>query len=495
MNPHFTLRTKLFLILSCLVVTTLGGSSVTFWYTYKIDSMFEHTVDKNIQSLFAAEELLNSLNMQKGFVTYYFLQGDEKWLEKLEKYNSRFLHWLNRARKTTSMDRGFEILSEIERKYIRYSYARDEIINMYKEGKRQKGARQHWNVRDQFFEIASLCAKYKNLCKNHIDQSVTRVKKQRIMVNSLALLMVLASLILGGLLAYLLFHNVLTPIRQLVYATENKVSLDRFYNEVETLSSRVHNLIDNVDQTQNKLAESREHLQQTEKMASVGKLAAGVAHSVRTPLTSVKMRLFSLERSLALDNLQQEDFDVISDEIRHIDTILTNFLEFSRRPKLQTALVDPSEAVDMAVQLMRHRLESNGINITVEKNNELAKSKIDSEQIKEVMVNILENACDAMKDGGSVYITLQRGVVEPLGHVVRIRIRDNGPGIPGEVQEQIFKPFFSTKDEGTGLGLSIAKRIIEDHGGWINLNSKPGEGTVFTVTLPAEKEKLWTKSS
>jgi len=106
------------------------------------------------------------------------------------------------------------------------------------------------------------------------------------------------------------------------------------------------------------------------------------------------------------------------------------------------------------------------------------------QEIKEILVNLLENACDAMNNGGEIIICAKQGVVEPLGHVVVMTVKDNGPGIPEELQDKIFQPFFSAKEEGTGLGLSIAKRIIEDHGGWISVSSKPEEGTTFTITLP-----------
>ena len=106
------------------------------------------------------------------------------------------------------------------------------------------------------------------------------------------------------------------------------------------------------------LAKSREHLLQAEKMAMVGKLAAGMAHSIRNPFTSVKMRLFSMGRTLQMTLAQKEDFEVISEEIRHIDTIVQNFLEFSRPPKLVMQSISPSTVVDNTLQLLAHRLKS-----------------------------------------------------------------------------------------------------------------------------------------
>jgi signal transduction histidine kinase len=250
----------------------------------------------------------------------------------------------------------------------------------------------------------------------------------------------------------------------------------------------------NVDQTQSELQQSRAHLLQAEKLAMVGKLAAGVAHTIRNPLTSVNMRLFSLERSLELSQTQQEDFEVISEEVRHIDTIVQNFLEFARPPKLKIQGISPSEVVDMALQLLRHRLESYGVQVELDREHRLPMIEADPEQLKEVLINLLVNGCEAMGQGGLIVIREEEGVVEPLGRVVVIRVKDNGPGIPKSVRDQVFQPFFSTKEEGTGLGLSIAYRIVEEHGGWLSLKSKEGEGTTFTITLPCREDAVWARS-
>ncbi|HDZ89882.1 MAG TPA: histidine kinase, partial [Deltaproteobacteria bacterium] len=258
-------------------------------------------------------------------------------------------------------------------------------------------------------------------------------------------------------------------------------------DEHNILSQSVRGLIKDADHKQAALEKSRETLLQAEKMASVGKLAAGMAHSVRNPLTSVKMRLFSLNRALELSPTQRDDFEVISGEIRHIDTIVQNFLEFSRPPKLKTQKISPSEVVDMVLQLLRHRLESYNVAATVNRLAPLPKMQLDPEQLKEALINLLENACEAMEEGGAITIHEEEGLREPYGPVVIIRIADTGPGIRKSIREKVFQPFFTTREEGTGLGLSIALRIIESHGGRLELISDGGEGTTFVITLPLEE--------
>lgn len=265
-------------------------------------------------------------------------------------------------------------------------------------------------------------------------------------------------------------------------------------DEVRAVGDLVAGLLRDVDQTQALLKESREHLIQAEKLALVGKLAAGVAHSVRNPLTSVKMRLFSLERGLDLSPGQREDFEVISEEIRHLDTIVRNFLEFSRPPKPKLQHMSPSDVVDMTLVLLKHRLETYGVDVRLMREQPLPPVDLDPEQLKEVLVNLVLNACDAMGENGRLEILEHTGFMDPLGRVAIIQLTDSGPGIPPEVAESVFQPFFSTKEEGTGLGLAIAKRIMEEHGGYIHLKpSDRGQGACFILVLPI-RERVWLRT-
>jgi signal transduction histidine kinase len=219
----------------------------------------------------------------------------------------------------------------------------------------------------------------------------------------------------------------------------------------------------------------------------VGKLAAGIAHSIRNPLTSVKMRLFSLGRTLELSEAQREDFEVISAETRHVENIVRNFLEFSRPPKLKKKKLSPSDVVDRALELLKQRLESHDTHVKLERPQRLPEVIADPGQLEEVLVNLLVNACEAIGIGGKIVISEEEGRVEPLGRVVIIRMSDNGPGVPEGIHEKLFQPFFSTKEEGTGLGLSIAVRIIEEHGGRLDVESQEGKGATFIITLPSKE--------
>jgi len=483
-----SLRSRLFLVLTALVAITLSGGLVMMWYTYQIDALFKDVMDKDLRALEAAAGLEDALVNQKGFVSYYFLDGNPDWLKKLREYRQAFRERLRAVRKLVQTGAEKKTVDEIEAKYNQYIKNKDQVITFYNAGEREAGAKLHARVRSHFFRILELCEDYKDVHRKRIEFSRTKTNTQAKRLRFIAGIAVWTAILLGALLAFVLITQILNPLRRLTLDTDNVSRPVKSGNEVKAVSRRVHSLMEDVDRTKTQLERSQKYLLQAEKLALAGKLGAGVAHSVRNPLTSVKMRLFSLGRALDLSQTQKEDFDVISEEIRHIDTIVQNFLEFSRPPKLKMQKVSPSDVVDTALQLLRHRVESYGAEVKLSRQSRLPEILADPEQLKEALVNLLVNACEAMGTGGRIVLSEQEGMVKPLGRVVVIRVSDNGPGVPEAIQDKLFEPFFTTREEGTGLGLSIAARIVEEHGGWLNLRSREGKGATFTITLPYREE-------
>ncbi len=484
MWQHTSLRIRIYTILTTLVLITLSGGIIMVWYTYRMQDLITDIIDPNLAAFQVAEELEIALVNQKGFVSYYFLDGNPKWLERLDEYRKVFKDRLNEAQKCALTQRQTEAINNIKSEYINYITTKDQVIEYYKAGERDEGAKLHEKVRNYFFNVLSLSDDYK---KNQIeqirkfrDESHAQAKRLRIIAGA----GVSVVCFLGVLLASIFSFQILGPLRRLASEVGQNGRSHESGNEVRTLSRRIHGLIEDVDQSQSELEKSQEVLLQAEKMALVGKLAAGTAHSIRNPLTSVKMRLFSLARSLELDEFQKDDFEVISGEINHVDTIVQNFLEFSKPPKLKKQSICPSDIIDLAIKLLRYRLESYGVNIKVNRQGTLPHIEADPEQFKEVLLNIILNACESMKGGGSIVINEEQGFLKALGKIAMIRLSDNGPGIPESIQDEIFQPFYTTKEEGTGLGLSIASRIVEQHEGFIDLISEEGEGATFVIVLP-----------
>jgi signal transduction histidine kinase len=493
MNPKswrkINVRVRIYTVLTALVVITLAGGLIMVWYTYRMENLLSDLVDKNLAAYQAAEALESALIHQKGDISYFLLDGDPQWLEHLDAYRKVFEERLDEARALTPSESQKQILHRIESEYLRYMILKDQVIEFYKAGDTETGARLHKEVRKHFSTVLKLCGQYKESYTRRIAQIKEKSYAQAERLRLIAGTAVLVVLLLGVILAFVLVNDILEPLRRLAHEANPGARPEEAGDEVKALSRSVRGLIEGIDQTQTELEKSREHLLQAEKMAVVGKLAAGMAHSIRNPLTSVKMRLFSLDRSLDLTPQQKEDFQVISEEVLHMDGLLQSFLEFSRPPKLRMQDISPSEIVDLALKLMIYRLESYQVRVQIERKEPLPVIQADPERLKEVLVNIMVNACEAMKGGGSILIREERASDASLGEVAVVRIIDTGPGIADSLNAKVFEPFFTTKEEGSGLGLSIAARIVEEHGGRLDLESREGQGAEFSLILPVTAMK------
>jgi signal transduction histidine kinase len=484
-----SLRVRVYTVLISLVAITLVGGLIMVWYTYRMESLLADLVDKNLAAYQVAEALESALVQQSGDASHFLLDGDTRWLENLDGHRRTFRAQIEEARALMLSGSQKQILDQIESEYLRYIVLKDQSIEFYKARDTDTGDRLLKEVSKHFSKVLELCRQFKDFYTKRIAllkaQSYAQAERLRLIAGTA----VLVVLLLGVVLAFVLVNDILEPLRRLAQEANPGARPEETEDEVKALSRSVRGLIEGFDQTQTELEKSREHLLQAEKMVVVGKLAASMAHSIRNPLTSVKMRLFSLDRSLDLNSQQREDFQVISEEIVHIDSLVQSFLEFSRPPKLRMQMISPSEIVDLALKLMTHRLESYQVSVQVERHERLPVVEADPDRLKEVLVNIMVNACEAMKGGGAIVIREEETLDASLGQVAVVRIRDNGPGIEEGLRARIFEPFFTTKEEGSGLGLSIAVRIVEEHGGRLNLESRKGQGAEFSLILPVTAAK------
>ena len=485
---RFTLKFRVFLNIFLLLALTLGVGLTSVWHASQFSGMLAKLVNKDIVALEAARGLQTALANHKGFATYYFLDGDPKWLEQLRAQRRDFQEWLKEAYSMEHKTELDKLLRQIENKYHKYIHAKDTVIALYKSDRRDLGEKQHWAVRSQFFELNDLCRQYeKSIQENMLSARRAGYENFR-RLTAIVVTLVLAALGLGILLCVMLVTQVLAPIRRL---TQEAATFDDAVpegDEVRALSRRVHGLMEDMDRTRSELQQSKELLMNSEKMALVGKLATEVAHSIRNPMTSINMRLFSLARSLDLNPTQKEDFDVVSEEMRRLDNIVRNFLEFSRPHKLHKQRLNICDVISMTLDLLSYRLNLHSVAVNWTPDDSLPKIEADPELLKEVFVNIVVNACEAMGNGGDIEIEAEAATAENIGRAVIIRVKDSGPGMTEDVQARVLEPFETTKADGTGLGLFIVVRIVEEHGGRLELISAEGKGTTFRITLPAVEE-------
>jgi signal transduction histidine kinase/putative methionine-R-sulfoxide reductase with GAF domain len=234
------------------------------------------------------------------------------------------------------------------------------------------------------------------------------------------------------------------------------------------------------------LNEAQARIIQSEKMAVVGTFASGLAHEVRNPLNSIALQLSVLDRRVAplparVAGEIKELVGVIRQEVKRLDNLVGDFLQFSRSNRVQYRQTALDALVDEVIRLLRPEARASGVSLRRQRIGEaIPDMRVDPEKMKQVVINLVQNAIEAMPEGGVA--TVESGLVD--GRAVLV-VRDSGPGLPEGLD--VFQLFVTTKAEGTGLGLSIAQQIVLEHGGEIAAASEPGKGATFTVSLPIER--------
>jgi two-component system, NtrC family, sensor histidine kinase PilS len=241
-----------------------------------------------------------------------------------------------------------------------------------------------------------------------------------------------------------------------------------------------------------KLIEMEEQVKIKERLATVGSLAAGIAHEIRNPLASLSGSIQVLQGELDLQDDNKHLMDIVVRETDRLNTIIMEFLEYARLKNAQNDRIELSPVLDETIMLLKNCREFKGdIRITHQVDPRVVVQG-DSQRLRQVFWNLLINACQAMPKGGEITVTARSysGTKEDTDWC-EIIIADTGQGIANDDRDRIFNPFFTTKTGGTGLGLAIVYRIIEDHRGTITVESVPGKGTQFIIRLPIIEEPVY----
>ena len=258
---------------------------------------------------------------------------------------------------------------------------------------------------------------------------------------------------------------------------------------LSTLTNQAAIAIENARLYEN-LKQSQDTLRRADRLSSLGLLTAGLAHEIRNPLVAI--RTFTQLLPERYDDAEfREGFQGLAlKEVDRICGLINDLLSFARPSKPNVAPENVGDVVDNIARILETQAKEKGVGIAREFGENLPKVWIDSEQMKQVFMNLILNAIQAMKDGGSIEISTRltaKGDTEVIREYVQVEVRDTGVGIPPENLEQIFDPFFTSKDEGSGLGLAVSHQIVREHGGFLTVNSTVGKGTSFFVHVPVGK--------
>jgi two-component system NtrC family sensor kinase len=305
------------------------------------------------------------------------------------------------------------------------------------------------------------------------------------------LLMAITILTVSVIIVLFIQRAVDRPVKELVAGTTRVASGDFDHTIPARSDDEIGQLAESFNTMTQRLKETQYQLLQSEKLASIGKLAATIAHEINNPLNGILTYTKLIERKLADGTLKKNEIPkflsylgIMERETERCSTIVRNLLDFARQrePSLKPD-VDINAVVEEALSLLANQIALQ--EITLEKKfNQLPPIMADPMQLRQVFLNIILNACEAMNNEGALTVTT--ALSNKRKKAVRVEIADSGVGIDEKDLPKIFDPFFTSKEKGTGLGLSVVYGIINSHQGTIEVASKAGEGTTITITLPTE---------
>ena len=300
-------------------------------------------------------------------------------------------------------------------------------------------------------------------------------------------------------MGYLLSQRILNPVQRLIDVSRRVSAGDLSpqigpisTSEIGVLQKTFREMLSSLrERDRSQRAESELKLLQSEKQASVGRLAAGVAHEINNPLTGVLTFTHMLLRRQDINQEIRDDLQTIADATERVRMIVKGLLDFSRQTKIEPEPTNINTLIEQTIPLVENQALVKGVIFCFDPGEDIPTRTLDRNQVQSVLLNIILNAIDATDKGGHINIYTRLTSAAGEGKAIEVEISDTGCGIAAANLDKLFDPFFTTKEvgKGTGLGLSVSQGIIERHGGTIRVRSTVGEGSVFTISLPAEEAR------
>ena len=399
------------------------------------------------ESFHLAEHVEASILTLSETVLRFDLRKDPADKDHFHKENEELKRWIRKSSVTTP--RELELLEQIEVALEAYSTRTTKLLEERAQAGSVPSPKEVLERVENKAQVLDLCAKLKAVERAALNQFVEDSHEALGGLQRLLMTLVALVLILGFTATSLVYRVKIAPLRA-------------------------------------QLVQSRAIIERQEKLASLGTLAAGVAHEIRNPLTAINVRLHSLKRTLVPGSSEHEDATVIDQEIQRLDRIVRDVLHFARPAEPRPVTITAGSLFSRVRDLLDSQLEKASIRLNLASSPPL-RIRVDPQQIEQVLINLIQNAAESIGRDGTITLRARSTLMPLAGHatpVVILEVIDTGKGIPLKVQERLFDPFFTTKEAGTGLGLSIAARIVEKHGGALQYQTEVDRGTTFGIVLP-----------
>jgi two-component system, NtrC family, sensor histidine kinase HydH len=466
-----------------LVAACLGG----VWSIAYLQANQARILSKNVSSLLAAQELEVRLRQLRFHSFMYVMEPTKGRKERMDLDIRQFEEALARAELTAERPEGRQLIRSVKEGYQEYcrnlghgpvagadAWSRQQLLL--------------WADAHPMRQLADQCEELSRFNENSMAE--TAAASDRIGNHTRRWMLLVGGLgPLGGLAGgYLIARSLGRTLTRLVVRVQDlNAQLDQ---EVDSLGLRAGTRLQDLDRQLDHVVErvrtvvvqaqrQQQEMLRAEQLAAVGQLAAGLAHEIRNPLTSVKLLIGAARSRSGERALSPEDLQVIHQEIERLEARVQTLLDFAKPMQSQRRNCNLNELVESTIELVRSRARQHGVAIEYSPTIDRVNVCADPDQISSVLVNLYFNALDAMPGGG--HLSVELGIAGQA----ELTVTDDGPGIDPELAARLFTPFVSSKSTGTGLGLSVSRRIVEDHGGTLTgANRADAPGACFTIKLP-----------
>lgn len=378
------------------------------------------------------------------------VSNDSKDETELQSLRQKMADWIGTQKFSLDSDKERALLEQIDRKFNRYM-GRIELMTRHRDQREMRDVirRELPTIIRESSELINLGNQLGRAHRETIGLSLSDYQETLRWFQHMIVAMLALAIAMGIWLAIMVYRQMITPLRL-------------------------------------QLVESQQTISRQEKLASLGVLAAGVAHEVRNPLTAIRARLFTQQRRLREGSLEHQDSVLIATEIERLEQIVQNVLQFARPAEPNLDTIYDEDLLEEVGDLMQPQFTGSEIELRI---GPVAKVRFqaDRRQIKQALVNLIRNAGESIDGKGMISLRSRTGFFHfkrQSGRAIFIDLEDTGKGMPADIQRRLFDPFFSTKANGTGLGLAITARIVENHAGAIQYRTQTGRGTTFTIILP-----------
>jgi len=460
------------------------------WKAYASQKTASKVLALDVKGMRAGEELAIDIRDIRNQLQLFMLTGERQHLQLIPGYRQKMADWIIEAENVSVTRKEQELITRVKQGYQAFFSQFDRIVTEAQPDvlKQQVRAIISDPLANEILEPAQAYLDFNEEEIKKTDEDNRKYVEHMVMA---LLLLGICGPVSGVLAGYGISRSVSRSVLRLSVPVRDVAGkLNEIVGPI-TLTARwslteletvLRHIADQIGTVVTRLQQSQRDALRAEQLAAVGQMAAGMAHELRNPLTAMKILIQAATDRGTAAVVEGRDLAVLEDEIARLEQLVQEFLDFARPPQLEKSSLEFRDLLLKTVDLVAARAAQQHVLIQCDLPEKPVVLQADIGQLRQVVLNLLLNALDALGGGGIIFVTMHQSGNE--GWFI-LEVADTGPGLPAELGQRIFEPFVSTKATGLGLGLSISKRIVEAHGGQISATSRPAGGAVFAMSLPA----------